>query len=277
MTQKLDYEPYLKEIEGLFPRPRIMAQVTAKLRKEDSSFEEIAELLLTDTTMVASLVQMSNSSYFGFAEKAESLEEAMQRVGLAEIARMVSVSVANQVYRRELARYRTPPVVFWESCLSAALLMEALAQGAGRDAGEAYLAGLMREIGMLVIDHALTVQGSSVSWDCYQPVQVWEGSVCGCDHTETGGRLLESWGFPASVCDAVREQWSEAEAKTDLGARLRLTNAALARAGCDFSVPVEDWAGLGALAERCSLSVDTLPGLVTAAAGKFARLRAMAS
>lgn len=277
MPSLVEFEPYLKEIEGLFPRPRIMAQLSAKLRGELTTIEEIAELLITDTTMVASIVQMANSSYFNFAEKAASLEEALQRVGLSEIGRMVSVSVANQVYRKELSHYRIPPSVFWESCLAAALLMEAFADARRRDTGEAYLAGLMRETGMLVIDHVLNKTGSKAVWDGYQPVQVWENSVCGYDHGLPGSRLLESWGFPQRVCHAVRNQWSEVPDPSELDLSLKLANQIIAFAGADFSLSIDEWAPFEEAARRCDLSVEQLGRCHASAAKKFARLRALAS
>ncbi len=278
MLPSIDYQPYLKDIGGLFPRPRIMAQLAAKLRGEVATIDEIAELLVTDTTMVANIVQMANSSYFNFSEPAGSLEEALQRVGFGAIGRMVSVSVANQVYRRELVHYRTPPLVFWESSLAAALFMEALATAGRRDPAEAYLAGLMREIGMLVIDHLLTAHESRAAWDGYQPFIDWERSVCGHDHAETGAELLALWSFPQPICAAVGMQWKPQSAETTpLALSLHLTNQILARCGCDFSVPIQDWAPFAALAARCGVTPEQLLPCLESANATFLRLRSLAS
>lgn len=273
MSLKFEYDKYLNQVEGLFPMPRIMAQLSAKLRSDATSVEDVSELLLSDTALVASIMKISNSSYFNYSEKSESLDEAIQRIGLGEIARMVSLSVADEVYQEELNHYRIPPDIFWESSIAAALLMESICGASGLSSDEGYLVGLMREIGMLVINLLLTEENQNVVWDGYVPVRDWEQEVCGSDHTEIGGKLLESWSFPTTVCDAVSGQWKGCADGGSLQQCLNLTNRILERTGCDFSIPIEDWGQFGKWLVELGLSGEELAQCVFESVSKFQRLR----
>lgn len=273
MNQKIEYENYLEDVQGLFPMPRIMAEVSKKLRDYNTTVDDLGDLLMTDATMVSEIVKLSNSSYFGFAEKSESLREAMQRIGMLEIARLVGVCAVGEVYQAELRHYRIPPEVFWESGIAAALLMEALAEKAGLDSEAAYLIGLMRESGMLVINYALSVEGSEAVWDCYLPVQEWEREATGYDHMEVGAALLGVWGFSEEVCAAVAGQWDGVESAGVLGGLLGFTNRLLARTGCEFGIPLESFSDFEEGAKRLGLTEEIVLAAVDRSAATFARLR----
>ncbi len=273
MNQKIEYENYLEDVQGLFPMPRIVAEIARVLRSDCGTLDDLGELLLTDATLVSEIVVLSNSSYFGFAEKSESLGEAMQRIGMREIARLVGVCMAGQVYQAELKHYRTPPEVFWESGIAAALLMEALAEKLGLDSETAYLIGLMRESGMLVINYALSIEGSNAAWDCYQPICEWERSISGHDHMEVGAALLKVWGFSDELCSVVASQWATGEKKSGLPGLLDLTNRLLARTNCEFSIPINDFSEFAAAFEALQLSEDAVAEAMERASATFLRLR----
>ncbi|MDQ8188032.1 HDOD domain-containing protein [Pelagicoccus sp. SDUM812002] len=273
MNQKIEYRNYLEDVQGLFPMPRILAEIARLLKDDDTTIDDLAELLMTDPTLVAELTKLSNSSYFGFAEKSDSLSEAMQRIGMREIARLVGVCTAGEVYQAELRHYRIPPDVFWESGIAAALLMEALAEKTNKDSESAYLAGMMRESGMLVIDYALSREGVEVLWDAYVPVQKWERDCCGHDHMEVGAALLEVWGFSKAVCEAVAEQWEEGNQREGLSALLNFTNRVLARTGCEFNTPIEPFSDFAEAAEALGLSEEAVAIAIDRAKGTSARLR----
>ncbi len=273
MNQKIEYENYLEDVQGLFPMPRILAEVLTKLRDYNTTVDDLADLLMTDATMVAEIVKLSNSSYFGFAEKSESLGEAMQRIGMREIARLVGVCAAGEVYQAELRHYRIPPEVFWESGVAAALLMEGLAEKAGLDSEAAYLMGLMRESGMLVINYALSIEGSDAVWDCYLPVQEWERDSCGHDHMEVGAALLKVWGFTEEICEAVASQWSGGDPAGGLAGLLDFTNRLLAKTSCEFGIPLESFAEFAETAESLGLSEEVVLAAIDKASETFQRLR----
>lgn len=273
MNQKIEYENYLEDVQGLFPMPRIMAEVARRMRSDDTTMDDLAELLMTDATLVGEVVVLSNSSYFGFAEKSESLSEAMQRIGMRELGRLVGVCMAGQVYQAELQHYRIPPEVFWESGVAAALLMEGLAEKVGLDSESAYLAGLMRESGMLVLNYALSIENVEAVWDNYLPLPEWEREATGHDHAEVGAALLRVWGFSEGICEAVVRQCGEVEIAKDLGGLLIFVNRLLTRSGCEFGIPIKDFSEFSDGLQVLGLDEESVRQVIDRAAETFRRLR----
>lgn len=272
MNRKIEYENYLEKVQGLFPMPRIMAEVSRILKDDEASLDDLGELLLTDATLVSEVMLMSNSSYFGFSEKSESLSEAMQRIGMREIARLVGICMAGQVYQAELLHYRIPPEVFWESGIAAALLMERLADELGIDSEAAYLAGLMRESGMLVINHALSHEGRTEVWESREPLHIWEREVAGCDHMAVGARMLNVWGFSDTVANAVASQWGETAPSNGLPGLLNLVNRLLARTGCNFCIQISDYIEFESAFESLGLGEDRVRSAIESSSDAFQRL-----
>ena len=273
MPSAADFDRQLARVEGLFPLPQILARAAARARDPESTVEEVAAVLMLDPTIVRTVIALSNSAYFNRTSKSETLVEAVQRVGLREILRLVGCSIARAVYRRELVHYRIPPEVFWESGIAAALLMAALARGRGRDEEEAYLAGLMREIGMVVIDQVLAAEKSPARWDCYLPVRDWELAVAGRAHPEIGAELLARWTFEPAVGAAVRHQWEPGSGGGELARALHLANLVLEHCGCDFSLPLGPFDSYAAHAAELGLSAEDLAAAHADARDRFIRLR----
>lgn len=273
MNRKIEYRDLLKEVQGLLPMPGVMARVSRALREDGVDLDGIAELVKADATLVGQIVRLSNSSYFGFAEASESLEEALQRLGLRELYVMVGACAADQAYESELLHYRIPSEVFWESSIGAGLLMQRLAAAIGLDEEAAYLIGLFREVGMLVVERALQREGLDDTWDCELPLHLWERSVTGFDHMEAGAELLERWGFGLEVFGAVRLQWRDEAEGSGLAGLLELANRILARTGCVFAVPLRDLEGLEELLRLLGLDGEEVLAAVEEASSTAERLR----
>lgn len=273
MPTPADFERHLARVEGLFPLPQILARAAARARDPASTVEEVAAVLMLDPSIVRTVIGLSNSAYFKRSTKSENLSEAVQRIGVSEILRLVGCSIAREVFRRELVHYRIPPEVFWESAIAAALLMSALARERGGDEEAAYLAGLMREVGMIVIDQVLAAEKNPARWDCYSPVRDWELAVAGRAHPEIGAELLTRWAFAPAICAAVRHQWDADPAGDKLAQSLQLTNLTLERCGCDFSLPPGSFEPYAPLAAELGLTADALDAAISDAKGRFKRLR----
>ena len=137
---------------ALVPRvPAVIPQVLRSLRDDAGSASDLARLVAQDAVLVAEVIREVNSPYYQPGTPVRNLEGALLLLGqnglrmlLARVAfrRIISLQTSR------LARLVAPQL--WsqsEKCAQAASL---LAPGHGADPFEAYLAGLMHNVGLIV-------------------------------------------------------------------------------------------------------------------------------
>lgn len=240
---KLSGETILALGKKLAPATATISRLRALLLDPETDLEEIVRLIRLDAALTFHVVRMSNSVLFGTREKTDSLEVAVGRVGLGEVFRVVGLAAVQQVCQHDLATYRLPAARLWENSVATAAAAEVLATRAGRDAGLAYTAGLLRSLGRVVIDGAATgaVYPGEAEWPS---VAEWERATFGITSAEVTTFLLEHWRFPSELVESVRghyEPLADAE-RSNMGACvLNLACGVAARFGLDLPGEAGDW------------------------------------
>ena len=150
-TTSLARDKLLETARTLPAAPQVLAALGELLEDVNSDLEAVADLLKRDAALTARVVRMGNSAAFG-GTRVGSLDEAVNRVGFGEIYRIVGAAVTASLADRALAFYGVEAEALRESLLYHALASEVLAQHAGLEERTAYTAGLLRGLGMLVLD-----------------------------------------------------------------------------------------------------------------------------
>ena len=209
-------ESLVKQLRDLPPAPKVLQKLQRLVADPNSSLQKIAEVIALEPGLSARVVQMANSTHFGRGAKVEGSVEAIQRVGLKGVQELVTFAVASQLVGRPLNAYGLDAQSLWSRALACALAAGNLAERSGAvDYTEAYTAGLMHGLGLLVIDRHVTEQkkprrfaSSGYPLDFATAEREW----LGFSHAEAGGALLEMWGFSEAVATAVRYQLAPEEA-----------------------------------------------------------------
>ena len=197
--------------------PAVLPRLTAVLVAPDSSADDIADIIKVDPSLAAATLRLANSAYFGGGTPAETVTDAVVRLGQRELYRLAALAL---VSRWESGSSRGEPGDFCRHALCTALAAEVLAETSERiDPQTAYTAGLVCDLGKLAVAHAAsnwfpvlraTVARGGCSWSQA------EQEVLGFTHAEVGARLLKAWSFPevlvmaAAFCERPTEAPEEA-------------------------------------------------------------------
>ncbi len=227
----------------LAPAAATFSRLRALLLDPQTELEEIVKLIRLDAALTFHVVRMSNSVLFGLRERTDSLDLAVGRVGLGEVFRLVGLAATQQVCQRDLATYRLPASRLWENAVATAAAAELLGQRAGRDAGLAYTAGLMRTIGRVVLDGAAfgQVYPGEAEWPS---VAEWEKKTFGITSAEVTTTLLTHWRFPGELVESVRDHFeplADPDASNIGACVLNLACGVAARFGLDLPGEEGDW------------------------------------
>jgi len=226
----------------LAPAAATLARLRPLLADSNTDLDQVVNLIRLDPALTFHVVRMSNSVLFGTYERNNTLEGAVGRVGFMEIYRLVGLAASKQLCQHDLATYGLSAARLWENSVATAAAAEVLALPAGTEAGLSYATGLLRNLGIVIIDafSAGRVYPGEAEWPL---VSEWEQSAFGLTSAEVTAILLEHWRFPSDVVDAVRSQYDPfADAQSNLGACvLNLACGVSARFGLDLPGEAGHW------------------------------------
>ena len=227
----------------LAPSVATFSRLRVLLQNPETDLNEVIKLIRLDPALTFHVVRLSNSVIFGIREPTDCLDVSVGRVGLGEIFRLVGLAATRHVCQRDLLTYQLAASRLWENAVATAAAAEMLAERAGREAGLAYSAGLLRMIGRVVIDGAAT--GALYPGEAEWPVLAeWEKRTFGITSAEVTTELLSHWRFPAELVEAVQhhfEPLSDPHRSNAGACLLNLACGVVARFGLDLPGETGDW------------------------------------
>lgn len=184
--------------------PAILPRLIAVLVASDSSADDIADIIKIDPSLAAATLRLANSAYFGANRSAETIADAVIRLGQHELYRLAALAL---VSRWEASSSRGEPGDYCRHALCTALAAEVLAETSEHvDPQTAYTAGLVCDLGKLAVAHACAAFFPAIRTHCATRGGTWsqaEQEVLGYTQADVGARLLQAWSFPLVLAQAT--------------------------------------------------------------------------
>jgi putative nucleotidyltransferase with HDIG domain len=207
----------LREAKVLPPAPQVLPKVLDALHHEQTTLEEVGEIISLDPALTAKLLHFCNSVYFAGREPVASVPEAIGRVGFQTIFSLVSaVTGSNSFALPENSGVDSAQL--WTHSLTTAFGCKFIAEDIGEDSNLLFTAGLLHDIGRVVLAQAkgaaygqLLVQAANTG---VSPTEL-EKSAYGFTHAEVGACLMENWKLPVPLVQSVRFHHQPAAAGPD--------------------------------------------------------------
>ncbi len=190
--------------ETLPPLPYVAHQIMLAVNEQEPNTGDIASLLAKEPGLCARIIAMANSVFFRHRNPIYAIDEAIARLGLNRVRVLVaSLLLANQFDASRCRPFR--PARYWQHALVSAFAAMRLSRHVPVEEGSeaAYLGGLLHNIGLLLLVHALPEEMASVLRLAGQRPELSLRVLCqsriGCDQYEAGALLLREWNLPAPL------------------------------------------------------------------------------
>lgn len=186
--------------------PAVAHELNQILSSPEPSNRDIADVIGRSPGLTARLLRLVNSPLYSLQAKIETLPRAVTIVGLQEIGMLASGLVMVEqfgVIPRSVVDMRS----FLEHCLGCALVTRHLAELTGQvEADQAFVAGLLHDLGRLYYFTAFPERSRYCIDSALKhgrPLLEEEASYFGADHCVMGMHLIEGWGMPRALSQAV--------------------------------------------------------------------------
>ena len=268
-------EDLTKALDFLPSAPKVLVGLAEKIEQSEIDLEQITEVLHHDTSLSRSLLAAVNTDVYAGAEPIDSLDVAVARLGQRETFRVVGGIAAAQLASEPLPLYGAPARTMRGSLLFTALIAEQLAIEAGVDSYFAFVAGLMRSIGKLVLNHTV-YHTSEIVFDSAtgRALADWESDALGYANNDVGAEVLASWGFPEAIVGAVRDHYTPALDGSALSLLLNIAAGAADQESSGFCGESPYWQFIDAHLKAVHLTPEQFESAITKARRELTRLSA---
>lgn len=247
--------------------PSVALEALKTVNSPDGSFAGLEKLVKSDQVLAGQVLKAANAAYYSPAKPISSIPQAISYIG-AEACRKVLMAAAFQPL---FVSARLTGL--WRHSLIMADLAENIATACqGTDPAEAFLAGLVHDVGRLAFAQLspseLAIYSRLLAKGC-EPVFT-ELIMSGMEHGAVGAEILRKWCFPEHLVEAV--------AKHHLPERSDSAMAALLYAGEHVTGAAEDFVSvirLRVVRERLGVPLEALdrlrgrPGVIDVLASTF--------
>jgi putative nucleotidyltransferase with HDIG domain len=219
----------LNGIDSLPPAPGVLPRLLAALGDDNTDLSEVTDMIAVDPALTAKLLQTCNSAFFGRATAANDVTEALHRMGFRNVYRIVAVVSGMHCLR--LSRANIIDIAqLWKHLVTTAFAGQFVAEDIGVDGGLLFTAGLLHDIGKLIMAEVFKTQYVRFISDARslpQPVLEEERRRFNMDHAGVGARLLERWNFSPALVASVQFHHEPAAAgdQQRLGACMQLADS----------------------------------------------------
>ena len=204
---KLD--AYIDSIKTLPPTPSLILKLLVLLKESDPDIEEVIRLAMRDPAITLEILRICNGARFRGEQKVSDMFDAVIRLGLQEICRIIMVISATSTISLKNVDTVLEVEALCRHSKATAVAAGVVAKLTGQEENAAFIAGLLHDIGKIALASADGVRYRSRPWTGRHDVpssslSEWEMKNFGFNHGEVGGCLLERWGFPPEIALAVQ-------------------------------------------------------------------------
>jgi putative nucleotidyltransferase with HDIG domain len=203
-----DIKKIIAAVEELRPIPQITHKVLSIVEDPLSSTSDLAEVILYDQVITATILKMCNSAYFALPRKIDSIQQAITYLGMDQIVDMAILKMGCEHLKQEQVGYDLEEGELWKHSVASALIARNMAEMKQLKSKHAiFTASLLKDIGKVILNKHVAesfkeidrlVRSGGLSF------REAEKAVIGIDHAEIGGFVAHKWHFSSRMIEMVR-------------------------------------------------------------------------
>lgn len=216
-------------IDGLKELPALPTNAIAALQSlsdEHWSANAVARIIECDPTLTSKVLALANSPVYGYSQRIATIELAIVVMGSKVVREIISTILLSGI-NSAISSQRFNSAEFWKYSLFSATTTKLLAKKCGyRLSGEAFIAGLIHDLGLLILAKTLPKTFDHLHEEFSAITHGWtecELAMLSTTHAEIGAEIMRKWNFPPHVVEAVEYHHSVPEVDGELSHILSLT------------------------------------------------------
>jgi len=240
-----EIQELVSKASNLVSLPEVSLRVNELANDPDSTADEMGKVISQDPALVARMLKIANSAYYGLSTEVETITRAIAVLGTNKIRDLVLSTAASDAFDG-IPNNLITMQDFWHHSLYCGLLAQILAKKSKKIHAESiFIAGLLHDIGQLLMFNQLPEKSHEailLLMEGSEELETYEAErhIFGFDHMQVGAALIKSWKLSPVLEECVEFHHEPQKAK-EFPAEVALINIANAVAVmADFDSMSED-------------------------------------
>ena len=180
--------------------PEAASQVVQLCNDPTVDLPRIAAVVARDPAMAGNLMRLANSTLYGGTTPLVSLDQVLARLGVTKVREMaLIISCQGKVFQvpgqEKLVKMQ------FRHCLATAMFAQEIARGRRWNVEEAFLCGLLHDIGRPVLLQEI-VEGC-IAFNIPFDLAAADAAI-GALHARVGGEMIKHWKLPVRLAEVVQ-------------------------------------------------------------------------
>ncbi len=202
-------EALIEKFKKIRTLPHVVTRVVQLVNDEESTLQDFEEVIRMDAALVARLLTLVNSSYFGLTRQVDSISRAVALLGMKNLHNIAVTDAIQGMIRNNAGTTEFSPQRLWLHSAASSICCKMIAERIFTINGDdAYLCGILHDIGLIVemetegetflkIIEQLATDGPSI-------IEL-EQDLFQTDHCQLGYIMAKDWRISDPIAEAIRD------------------------------------------------------------------------
>ena len=198
----------LRSLVELPPMPNIILKAREIIQDTGSSLKDLAGVIEHDQAIVARVLALANSAYYGLSGLVSSIQHASILLGQKTLGELITIAASSKLLNKKLTGYQLSPGDLWKHSLAVALGSRIIAMKKNAECAEdAFIVGLLHDAGKIILDPYIEAHKKAFNKLLKNGQPEFfkaEKKILGFDHAEVMSRAARFWRYPETQSTAIR-------------------------------------------------------------------------
>ena len=200
-------EDIISKVKKLPTLPMVANKVNNLIQDPTCTAIKLAEVIDKDQSLTTRVLRLVNSAFYSLSAEVTNVKHAIALLGFKTISQMVISICVFDVFKGKYAD-DFDRKGFWKHSIGCAVLSKLIAEKCSYARDEdCFTGGLLHDIGKVVLDQYLHDEMLAVLQKTREKDLSFieaEQEVMGLNHTDIGGKVMNTWNIPLPVTVVVK-------------------------------------------------------------------------
>lgn len=204
----LTAEQFIKKFKNIKTLPHVVTELSRMIADDNTTMKDFEEVIKMDPALVARLLRLVNSAFYGLSQPVTSISRAVAFLGMRNLRSIAVTDALQNIFKEQGGGGIFSRKRLWMHCAVVSTCSKLLAERIFAINGDdPYLCGIFHDFGK-IIEEQIERNAFIEACEACKPedsIIAHERRLLGTDHCEIGFLLAEDWGMSVPIQEAIRD------------------------------------------------------------------------